>query len=325
MKLPALLLSLALTVTAAADLVLDQEHAVISSEYAPITIGGERRDRVAQVFTAGVLGMLEQIELPVGCDGGALVVEIVNTDRWGYHPGTTVRARITIDAKSLPMPPAWQTFTFAPGVPVRPGDTLAVVLRNETGTCGVLRGGPHDPYAGGSAWWSPGHLPPDNWASVCEITPGVTCDLPFRTFVNTPPDRARFCNVIGFGALPFPDSLPVCRCLEDQGIREQRCALLHPAFAIIRRIPQIVRPGEPFTIQWTVWPITPVDQLSVLDAFPSGFDGPDTPLKFVSPGQPVTLEYKAVAPKKPGAFKVESTLSLTGDEGVMQSVIEVQP
>lgn len=322
MKKLALLLSLAFS--ANADVVLDQEQPVVAT-YAPVPIGGTRGDLVAQVFTAGVAGRLTQVELPVGCDGGTLIVEIVNADAFGYHPSSTVRARTTVDAKLLPMPPVWQTFTFDSPVTVRDGEELAIVLRNESGSCGVMRGAPADPYLGGSAWWRPRDVPPDNWVSVCEITPGSTCDLPFRTYVDVPPADTRFCEVDGFGALPFPHHLPVCRCLEDEGIHEQRCTLLHPAFAIIRRIPLIVRPGDPFTIKWTVMPIAPMKELSVLDAFPSGFDGPKTPLKFASPSQPVTLEYKGIAPKKAGLFKVDTKFVLPGDEAVMRSVIEVEP
>lgn len=319
-------LSLTLAAAAGAELVLDQEQALVSWSYSPIKIGGERRDRVAQVFEVGLSGALKQVELPIGCESGTLIVEIVNTDRHRYYPDmTTVRARTTVAAAALPMPPGWQTITFDSPVLVRPGDMLAILLRNETGVCAVMRGGEGNPYRPGSAFWSPGHLPPDNWPSVCEITPGVTCDLPFRTYVDVPPDRARFCEAFGFGALPIPHSTPVCRCLEDEGIHEQRCTLLHPAFAIVRRIPRIVKPGEPFTIRWTVWPIGPVKELSVLDEFTSAFEGPKTPLQFVSPNGLTTLEYTAIAPKKGGTFKVESAIGLPEDKGTMRSVITVQP
>lgn len=86
-----------------------------------------------------------------------------------------------------------------------------------------------------------------------------------------------------------------------------------------------MKPGDPFTIKWTVLPIGVTKDVEVLDAFPSGFDGPKSPLQFGTPGQPVTLEYKAIAPGKPGLFRVASRVALPGDEAVMQSVVEVQP
>src|SRR5687767_15306772 len=52
------------------------------------------------IFTAGVTGDLMRVELGVGCDSGALIVEIVNLWPGRPVPGTAVRSRITIPARS---------------------------------------------------------------------------------------------------------------------------------------------------------------------------------------------------------------------------------
>jgi hypothetical protein len=321
MKKLVLAVLLCVCASASAELVLDQEQAVIGTP-PPAVAGTARGDEVAQVFTAGLTGDLDQVDLAIGCDGGTVTIEIVNTDRWGYQPTHTVRARTVVDGATLPAPIAWHSFTFEHPVTVSSGAHLAILVRVEGGKCSLARSNYGDPYHPGSAWWRPGDLPEWNWLSVCEL-PGTGCDLAFRTYVDRRrPPPSHPCIVTGFGALPFPDFVPVCRCVQDEGIREQRCTLLHPAFAAVRRIPLDVAPGDPFTIKWTVWPITTLKELSVLDEF-SG--GPKSPLTFVSPNGPVTLEYNATAPLKGDAFKVETSLNLPDEEGVMTTVIDVKP
>ena len=59
-----------------------------------IVVGGARDNVVSQSVTAGLTGDLMRIEVGVGCDGGALILEIVNVEAGREAPrvGAPVRA-----------------------------------------------------------------------------------------------------------------------------------------------------------------------------------------------------------------------------------------
>ena len=130
---------LALAATAAARPVLDQD-APYGEE--TIVVGGARDIVVSQSVTAGVAGDLMRIEVGVGCDGGALIVEIVNVEPGREAPriGAPVRASVTVDAATIPNPPAMHTFELDRWPSMRSGDRFAIVLRNPTGSCTVMKG-----------------------------------------------------------------------------------------------------------------------------------------------------------------------------------------
>jgi hypothetical protein len=58
-------------------------------------------------------------------------------------------------------------------------------------------------------------------------------------------------RTIGF----VPSWLPVCRCLQDQGLREFRCALFHPDFFLFRGTPWPLKPEEKYNVKWTLVPL----------------------------------------------------------------------
>lgn len=322
MKQLALVAALFFSFAAAGELVLDQEQAVIST-HPVLSIGGTTGAVVAQTFTAGISGDLMRIDVAVGCTSGSLIVEIVNVRAGGSLPDTPVRARATVAASTLPMPVAFRAFTFDRPPHVRDGDELAIVLRNETGTCTVARGDTGDTYLGGNAFLRSASTPPGAWGQVADLS-GTTADLPFRTYINFVRSRAIPCTVAGFGALPFSNEVPVCRCLQDEGLNEQRCTLMHPAFFLVRRLPLTLGKGDPFTVKWTVLPVGAMEKFDLRDVFPAGFQGPKTPLTFPAGQGTITLQYDAVAPSVGGWFKVDTPFTLPGETGVMRSVIEVK-
>ena len=81
--------------------------------------------------------------------------------------------------------------------------------------------------------------------------------------------------------------MPLCRCLEDPGLVEFRCRLLHPDFFIARRIPL-----PPFKAGIVVeeWAFTPLTKL----------DGPVRMTLEVG-GKPAVYEFGKKS--KPGAFE----------------------
>lgn len=60
----------------------------------------------------------------------------------------------------------------------------------------------------------------------------------------------------GSFTLPIDHSVPACRCFEDPGHRELHCALPHPDFVAVWRIPFPTPPREPFRVEWTIIPRT---------------------------------------------------------------------
>lgn len=289
-----------------------------------ITVGGTNQLIVAQTVTAGAHGDLLRVELTIGCDSGALIVEIVNLHPTRPIPGTVVRSTTTIAAADIPNPPDRRTFDMDRPLAMTDGRQFAIVLRNETGSCTVVKGLDVNPYERGSGWFRGATTStPDAWLQFLDF--GKTDDLGFKTIVNVPVESPP-CIVNGF-ASPFPGWLPVCRCLEDEGLADFRCALFHPDFFLFRNLPLPVKAGEPFIVKWTLVVYAPMQGIvELLDTLPPGFQTTQkVPLKFfvgqIPVGQSLTLEYKAVAPLKAGKYKLETTVA----GGQLTTTIEVTP
>ena len=162
---------------------VDQSQAVADAA-APFTfaIGGPSTQVLAQTFTAGVSGKLRQVDLPVACDTGALVLEV--RDAAGGVPSATVLASESYAASSFdPFIPGVATFAslrIAPAPTLTAGATYALVISDPTGSCGILPGPVGDLYPGGTALvvdaftggWDPLSLGNDR------------DDLPFVTYVQ---------------------------------------------------------------------------------------------------------------------------------------------
>lgn len=321
-----LLASLALAslaMTAAARPYVDQQSPYGTET---IVVGNDagRNRIVAQTVTAGLTGDLMRVELTIGCDGGALILEVVNLAPRSSLPGTVVRSRTTIDAASIPNPPEVRTFDLDRWPSMSGGDQFAIVLRNETGSCTAVKG-PMAPdgssYPGGEGYFRNAGATSIAWLQFLDF--GKTGDLGFKTIVNVPVDSPP-CIVNGV-ATPIPGFLPICRCIEDQGLRDFRCALLHPEYFLFRNLPTPLRVNEKFKVKWTLVVYASMKGVvEIDDRLPPGFIGsPKAPLTFfvdqVPVGQSITLEYDAVAPSKPGRYKLETGL----DEGRMQTFIDV--
>ena len=289
-----------------------------------IEVGGTFNYLVAQTVTAGVSGDLMRVELGIGCTGGELIVEI--RDLWPGRPvpGTVVRSTTTIPAADIPNPPAVHTFDLATRVTMNTGDQFAIVLRNDTGVCKAIKA-PRSidgtAYRGGQGWFQRASGPAESWFQFLDF--GDTGDLGFKTIVNVAADSPP-CIVNGF-ATPFPGFLPVCRCIEDEGLRDFRCALLNPSYFLFRNIPTPLRTNDKFQVKWTLVVYAPMKGVvEVNDALPAGFTGaPKGPLTFfvdqVPVGQSITLTYDAVAPSKPGRYRLVTGIG----EGNMQTFVEV--
>jgi len=185
----AVLLATALSVSAlgltahAAMLVLDQSSPT-SPAPIPFTwaVGGPSEQVLSQTVTAGVDGRLWSVRVPIGCDGGELVLEIRDVDALG-QPGSTVRFSRSYDASdyATPVTDGFRSFRII-GRPVRlaAGDTFAIVLSNPTGSCGVWPGLEGDPYPGGTGWADANDGP------IVPLSLGTgRDDLPFHAVMQT--------------------------------------------------------------------------------------------------------------------------------------------
>ena len=317
-----------LTTVAVAEPVVDQEQPNFDPDGLTLHIGGDSEQILAQTFRAGRSGLLTQIQVPVGCSSGTLIVEIVTLNAGGT-PGTTVLGSESIPAASLPeFPTAFETIVFDPPVDVVAGGRYAIVLRNPTGSCGIARPPDGDSYTRGDGYVDARPARP-GWQELSEADPFD--DLPFKTFIDRPsgpgtPEAA--CDITG--PLIIPRWVPVCRCLADTNLRSQRCALLDPSLFLFRRIPWPLRAGQRFKVQWTVVPLTTIDgPLEIVDRLPPGFRTRTSSVVFpagqLTIGKSITLEYEAVAGTKAGDFNVETALRVMQNEETMRSVIEVTP
>jgi hypothetical protein len=318
--------------TAAPTPVIDQEQAGTSAA-GTLAIGWASQQKLAQTVTARIDGFLSHIELPVACASGELIVEIVELE--GDLPTGRVRGSAVIGPGMLP-PPAESPFPFvriALGVPVRiaRGDRLGIVLRNETGVCGLALPSGGDTYGGGEYFFDSRPNPAGVWVAG-------PYDLPFRTVVDVgSTGHETQCEVRGLSdPLPIPKFVPVCRCLQDAQLREQRCTLLHPSLILFRRLPFPLKANEPFTVRWTLMPLASLGGIvEVADHLPAGFDSSlKTPLWFFAdrtmPGETLTLEYSAVASGTGGAFHLNTGVSIPGAEqtranGSMRTLVSVLP
>jgi hypothetical protein len=160
--------------------VLDQEQPVFDATASFYAIGGGSSQVLAQVVVAGVDGVLTEIELPVGCDSGRLVVEIRELS--GVEPAARALRRRPVSARMLPPtnPPVFRSFRFGRSLRFSAGDAFAIVLSNPSGSCGIPPGPIGDSYLPGQAFFEAApNLP--GWVPFSDTEERL--DLPFRTLM----------------------------------------------------------------------------------------------------------------------------------------------
>ena len=139
---------------------------------------------LAQTFTAGISGGLDQVDLWLQQSGTPPPSTVEIRDTSAGIPGTAVLATASLPGSALGPPPG--TFipvTFAAPAPVTAGTQYAIVLYNPgTGGNGLAWSFQNsgDPYQPGGIFQSSDPLPPGgNWTSS-----GVNNDLAFKTYVT---------------------------------------------------------------------------------------------------------------------------------------------
>lgn len=114
-------------------------------------IGGSSEQKLAQTFTINHDGRLTGVFLPLDCSSGELNVEIRNVT--GGLPDTTLVSSNSFSADSLVTDVSVFKLFSLPSSAVTMGDQFALVLSNETGTCGISSGPIGNPYTDGEGFY----------------------------------------------------------------------------------------------------------------------------------------------------------------------------
>lgn len=331
---------LVLAFAANAEIVLDQEQPLIEPAHGLQALGGITEQKIAQTVTAGLSGRLVEVHVPAACGNGEVILEIhrLAADGTPIGPGLALELLRAGDFARTTDPPVFHRFVIDPAPRFEAGERFSIMLRDKTGECAMWPGPKGDSYPRGEGWSINNTPPTDAWTRNSD-RPYPFDDWPFKTFVDTtpepppppppppPPRSAGPCTVTGFGPIPFiPAWLPVCRCLQDAGLRETRCALFHPDFFLYRRVPLPIDPGKPYEVLWTLVPLGPIKGVVEVSE-PLGLKGPLTFFVDQVPrGESLTLGYDA-DPLQAGTVKVETTILVTRpglepEKGAIRTVIE---
>ena len=162
-------------------LLIDQQQTLIDATEFTVAVGGFSEQKIAQTFTVGLDGRFAGVNFAIGCGDGVLEVEIQGTLPTGEPDGVTL-VRRSFRADSLPavVPASFEELRLPRRLAVAPGDQLAVVLSNPTGSCGVAASPDGDSYLAGRAYFDARPNPP-GWLPFFPLSPED--DLPFQTVV----------------------------------------------------------------------------------------------------------------------------------------------
>jgi hypothetical protein len=163
---------------------LDQQQTVAGG----LGYGIDSTHSVAQTFTAGISGGIDQVDLflyeVAGTPSAPLNVQI--RDAFGGVPGGTVLAGQTIPATALTSSPAFTPIHFTPAAPVTAGTLYTIVAFSAAAAppdYGWGASSTDNPYPGGGGFTA-GGSPSGPWTPI--TLPAA--DLAFKTYVvPTPP------------------------------------------------------------------------------------------------------------------------------------------
>jgi hypothetical protein len=186
--------------TAGAAAAVDQSQTAVNDEQPIPGNPSFPAYRVAQTFTAGVTGTLDQVDMLLRrqFNPGDLNVEIRSVA--SGVPTNTVLATATVSESSVPSggPSVWVSVPFNAPAPSTAGTQYAIIVYAPSGFCGgdcwMWSGAVADPYAGGAALFAVDGV---NW-----VGNEAQLDFAFKTYVSP--------------GLPLPTSKEQCK---DDGWR----------------------------------------------------------------------------------------------------------
>ncbi len=160
-------------------IVIDQLQPVIDFDSGASTaIGGSSEQKLAQTIVVGHSGRLAGVFLPLGCADGVLEIEIQELDGDG-KPNGVVLVHQEIEADALPSLLVFNFLRLGSSVSVHPGDRLAIVLQNRSGSCGMAQSPIGDTYLAGEGFFDAAPL--GSWSPLTD-----RLDLPFQVVVRAP-------------------------------------------------------------------------------------------------------------------------------------------
>jgi hypothetical protein len=187
---------------------LDQSQPVLSN----ISTDISDVDNLAQTFTSGRTGALDQVDVAVGrrAASASLRVEIRPVSS-GAPSGPALASEI-LPAASVPpfvVPTPFVSVPLVPPVPVTAGVQYAIVVSSSS--CGFLNCydqvfGPGAVYPGGAAYFS--HDAGATWGPI------VHYDLPFKTYVLKPPTSKQQCTKGGWRKFRNPSFKNQGQCVK---------------------------------------------------------------------------------------------------------------
>jgi PASTA domain len=180
-----LVVALALVGSAPAASTLDQQQPLINTALGPGAGLSVSQEKVAQVVTSGVAGLLAEVRVPIECiDTATLTLEI--NDAAGAPgantPGPNNLARSTLPGTlfSIPnRPPSFRSVPLATP-PFIPAQTTFAFILSASGSGCVLIPGPNldlSAYPRGDGFFNNSFYPPGSWQPLF-------ADLAFQTFVD---------------------------------------------------------------------------------------------------------------------------------------------
>ena len=119
-------------------------------------------------------------------------------------------------------------------------------------------------------------------------------------------------------AFPFPAFVPVCRCLQDDVVRELRCGLLLPDLRLERTIPWPIPFGESFSVKWSLTPLRQIENaVSITEVLPAGVEAQKQSSRITFPqgiavDETVELELALTAAEAIGKVPSSATVDLPG-------------
>lgn len=161
--------------------IIDSMQPLISSS-STLAIGGTSEQKLAQTITLSENGVIKGVFLPLSCSTGKLRITLSNVV--SNQPGSVTLAQKRIRANRINNSISTFRYFALPGaVSVTPGDEIAIILDNPSGTCGLSRSPNGDSYSAGAGFFDarpnlPGWVPLSDTESAW--------DLPFMLVIKTP-------------------------------------------------------------------------------------------------------------------------------------------
>lgn len=211
---------------------------------------GPSEQKLAQTFRAGRSGELTHVMLPIACDGTdrhTLTVSLQTVTGAGL-PSGVVLAAIDVNSSVMPTRPERRFSAFPLEAAIAENQRYAIVIAsNPEAECDLFGTREERNYPDGEPFFDARPNPP-GWRPATNVA-----DFAFQTYVDSRRDACDFRTAYGADNEWVPADVPVCGCLRDESLANERCWFRLPELVLVREIPRW--PKEDFVIRWSVLPL----------------------------------------------------------------------